>query len=367
MRVGTRGSALALAQARLVTQRIAPNSIGAGGLEVVVVNTSGDAPRTGERPGGDKSRWVAELEHALLAGDIDLAVHSAKDVPGELVDGLKLLGSPERAAAEDVLVGAGSIEQLPERGCVGTSSVRRTAQLLAARPDLEVVSLRGNVDTRLRKLASDVTGASLGRAAASGGRREPSPRERSERGQPRAAAEHVSGRAETAAREPGQFDAIVLAGAGLQRLGRNADIGCSLSVERFVPAPGQGALALQARADDDATRAIVAELIDHDATACLTAERTVAQSLGASCNTPLGAYAEPAGCGCLHLRAWVGLPDGSEWIADELVGGFYDPVALGQRMAERLQEMGGGQLLRRAEEMAVGGGQGIDDWRRPGD
>jgi hydroxymethylbilane synthase len=360
MRVGTRGSALALAQTRLVTQRIAPEHTGAGGLEVVVVNTSGDALRTGERTGGDKSRWVAELEHALLAGDIDLAVHSAKDVPGELVDGLELLGSPGRAAAEDALIGAASLEQLPERGCVGTSSVRRTAQLLAARPDLEVVSLRGNVDTRLRKLASDVTSvggasaasASLERAGASassgasGASHEP---------------DNASRRTSNAGRElpplapePGRFDAIVLAGAGLQRLGRNSDIGCSLSVERFVPAPGQGALALQARADDDATRAIVADLIDRDATTCLTAERSVGQALGASCNTPLGAYAVPAGCGCLHLRAWVGLPDGSEWIADELVGGFYDPEALGQRVAERLREMGGGELLRRAEEMAIG-------------
>jgi hydroxymethylbilane synthase len=341
MRVGTRGSALALAQTRLVTQRIALERVGAGGLEVVVVDTSGDALRSGVRPGGDKSRWVAELEHALLAGEIDLAVHSAKDVPGELVDGLQLLGSPGRATAEDALIGAASIEQLPERGCVGTSSVRRTAQLLAARPDLEVVSLRGNVDTRLRKLADDVTSASASGASASVGR---------------AAASGGAGGRAARAGEPGQFDAIVLAGAGLQRLGRNSDIGCSLSVERFVPAPGQGALALQARADDDATRAAVADLIDRDATTCLTAERAVGQALGASCNTPLGAYAVPAGCGCLHLRAWVGLPDGSEWIFDELVGGFYDPVALGQRMAERLREVGGEELLRRAEEMAVGGG-----------
>ena len=320
MRIGTRGSALALAQARLVTQRISPRALGEDGLEVVVVNTSGDGLREGERPGGDKSRWVAELEHALLAGEIDLAVHSAKDVPGELVEGLELLGSPERDAPEDVLIGAASLEQLPERGCVGTSSVRRTAQLLAARPDLEVVSLRGNVDTRLRKLADEVTG---------------------ERSQP-------------PPRTPGQFDAIVLASAGLRRLGRRADIGCALPVERFVPAPGQGALALQARADDETTRAIVAGMIDADATACLTAERAVAQALGASCNTPLGVHAVPAGCGCLHLRAWVGLPDGSEWAADELVGGFYEPRELGRRMAERLTAAGAGELLRRAQEMAVG-------------
>ncbi|HEV3093013.1 MAG TPA: hydroxymethylbilane synthase [Solirubrobacteraceae bacterium] len=336
MRIGTRGSALALAQTRLVTQRISPESLGGKGLDVVVVNTSGDALLSGEHGGGDKSRWVTELEHALLADEIDLAVHSAKDVPGEPVEGLELLGSPERAAAEDVLIGVRSLEQLPRHGCVGTSSVRRTAQLLAARPDLEVVSLRGNVDTRLRKLAQEVTGAHTLKGAGGGEREQPQP--------------PVPFRV----REPGHFDAIVLASAGLQRLGRQADVGCSLSVERFVPAPGQGALALQARVGDAATRAVVADLIDHDATASFTAERAVAHALGASCNTPLGAYAVPAGCGCLHMRAWVGLPDGSEWISDELVGGFYDPIELGQRMAERLRVLGADRLLRRAEAMAIG-------------
>ncbi len=322
MKVGTRGSALALAQTRLVTRRIVPESLRGEGLDVVVVNTSGDGLRAGQRPGGDKSRWVAELEHALQAGDIDLAVHSAKDVPGELVDGLELLGSPGRAAPEDALIGASSIEQLPQRGYVGTSSVRRAAQLLAARPDLQVISLRGNVDSRLRKLADDIK-------APGAERPQPPPR------------------------DPGGFDAIVLAAAGLIRLGRQADIGCALSVERFVPAPGQGALALQARAGDEKTRAIVADLLDADASACLTAERALAQSLSASCNPPLGAHAVPADCGCLQLRAWVGLPDGSEWVADELVGGFYDPDELGRRMAERLRDAGAEDLLRRAEEMAI--------------
>ncbi|HEX3693310.1 MAG TPA: hydroxymethylbilane synthase [Solirubrobacteraceae bacterium] len=323
MKVGTRGSALALAQTRLVTRRIPEADLGSDGLEVVVVNTSGDGLATGERPGGDKSRWVAELEHALLAGDIDLAVHSAKDVPGEIVEGLTLLGCPERANAQDALIGAGAIDQLPQGGCVGTSSIRRTAQLLAARPDLQVISLRGNVDTRLRRLATTVTG----------GRVSPPP---------------------PAQDGGGGFDAIVLASAGLERLGRESDVGCLLPVDRFVPAPGQGSLALQARADDERTGAALAQLIDADATACLTAERAVAHALRASCNTPLGAHAVPAGCGCLHLRAWVGLPDGSEWIADELVGGFYEPAELGRRMAERLRAAGAEALLRRAEEMAIG-------------
>jgi hydroxymethylbilane synthase len=328
VRIGTRGSALALTQARLVAGWL-------GGGEIVVVRTTGDRQQhrngsNGSRrtrpPGEDKSRWVAELEQALLAGEIDLAVHSAKDVPGELAEGLELLGAPRRASAEDALVGANSLEELPHGACVGTSSIRRSAQLLAARPDLEVVSLRGNVDTRLRKLASSLTG------------------KEAEEGE---AAEGASGGVEA------RIDAIVLASAGLWRLGRERDIGCTLDAARFVPAPGQGTLALQARTGDASAKDAVEPILDRDATACLAAERALAHDLGASCNTPLGAYAAPAGCGCLELRAWVGLADGSEWIGDELLGGFYDPENLGRRVAERMEAVGAKELLARAEEAAV--------------
>lgn len=334
MRIGTRGSALALAQARLVKQWL-------GGGEIVIVRTRGDVmhepikeasnehaislvkvPQTKLRGSDDKSRWVAELEQALLSGEIDVAVHSAKDIPVQLTDGLVLLGSPNRAPAEDALIGARSIEELPEGACLGTSSVRRAAQLRAARADLEVVSLRGNIDTRLRKLANAVIASGDG----SGG---------------------------DASAETSGFNAIVLAKAGLVRLERERDIGCTLDPARFVPAPGQGALGLQARAADAAVRAAVKPIIDKDASSCLKAERALAHALEASCNTPLGAYAVPAGCGCLHLRAWVGLPDGSEWIGDELLGGFYDPEELGSRVAERMEAAGARDLLKRAEEMAV--------------
>jgi hydroxymethylbilane synthase len=324
MRIGSRGSALALAQARLVAGWL-------GGAEIVVVRTRGDVmhePLQGEReqphkrtPRDDKSRWVAELEQALLAEEIDLAVHSAKDIPVELHEGLELLGSPSRAAAEDALIGARSLAELPLGAYVGTSSVRRAAQLRAARPDLEVLSLRGNIDTRLRKLA----GAVLVSGDGSGG-------------------------------SSASLHAIVLAKAGLQRLERERDIGCTLDPAKFVPAPGQGALGLQARIGDSAVSEAVAPILDKDATACLSAERALAKALGASCNTPLGAHAAPAGCGCLYMHAWVGLPDGSEWIADELMGGFYDPVELGVRLAERLEAVGARELLARAEELAVGRG-----------
>jgi hydroxymethylbilane synthase len=145
----------------------------------------------------------------------------------------------------------------------------------------------------------------------------------------------------------------VLASAGLWRLGRERDIGCTLDAARFVPAPGQGTLALQARTGDLSVKQTVEPILDKDATACLTAERAVAHALGASCNTPLGAHAVPAGCGCLELRAWVGLADGSEWIGDELLGGFYDPEDLGRRVAERMTAVGARELLERAEGMAV--------------
>ena len=195
MRIGTRGSALALAQTQFVARLL-------GGAEVVTIATSGEA--RGARY-SDKSRWVLELERALSAREIDLAVHSAKDVPGELADGLALLGAPPRAAAEDVLCGGSGPEQLAPGARVGTSSLRRAAQLRALREDLEVVPVRGNVDTRLRKLGE------------------------------------------------GDLDALVLARAGLVRLGREAEAGAVLDPARFVPSPGQGTLALEGRADDERT------------------------------------------------------------------------------------------------------------------
>jgi hydroxymethylbilane synthase len=311
MRIGTRGSALALAQARLVAELLGPHPP----AELIAITTAGDRDDTL----GDKSRWVVELERALSTGEIDLAVHSAKDVPSELAEGLALLGAPPRAAAEDVLcaprhspVGperlsapTAALEQLALGARVGTSSLRRAAQLRAAREDLEVVAVGGNVDTRLRKLGE------------------------------------------------GGFDALVLARAGLQRLGREAEISATLDPARFVPSPGQGALALEGRADDARLREAVQAITDATTFAALQAERAVAHALGASCNTPLGAHAIDYGCGCLHLRAWVGLPDGSAWVADELLGGFYDPEALGRRVAERLLSAGAGELLRQAEELAV--------------
>jgi hydroxymethylbilane synthase len=295
MRIGTRASQLALAQAHMVAAMI-------GGCEVLEITTSGDRGAAI----GDKSRWVAEIEDALTAGEIDLAVHSAKDLPGEMAPGLALLGAPARASSEDVLCGADGLDQLAAGARVGTSSIRRLAQLRAAREDLDVVPVRGNVDTRLRKLADPAQG----------------------------------------------LDAIVLAHAGLERLGLGAKAGGVLDAGRFVPAPGQGTLALQGRAGDERARAAAAAVTDELALACLVAERACAAELGASCHTPLGAHARDAGEGRLRLSAWVGLPDGSAWAADEILGGAADPHGLGRESAARLRAAGAQRLLERAEEMA---------------
>ena len=233
-------------------------------------------------------------------------MHSAKDLPGELSAGLELLGGPARAAPEDVLCGAASLDALPAGARVGTSSLRRAAQLRAAREDLEVVALAGNVDTRLRKLAD------------------------------------------------GGLDAIVLARAGLQRLGREREIGAVLDPARFVPAPGQGMLALQARAHDARAREAAMALVDRDASGCLRAERALARGLEASCDTPLGAHAAPVDDGRLRLRAWIGLPDGSAWIADEQTGEPGDPESLGARVAERMRAAGADELLARSRPAYAG-------------
>ncbi len=294
MRIGTRRSALALAQAELVARLI-------GDCELVPIATSGDRGADA----GDKSRWVTELEEALAAGEIDLAVHSAKDVPGELRDGLELLGAPARAAPEDVLCGAGSLDQLAPGARVGTSSVRRLAQLRAVREDLDVVAMRGNVDTRLRKLG-----------------------------------------------DPGErLQAIVLARAGLQRLGLESEVGAVLDPGRFVPAPGQGILALEGRADDERAGEAARAITDPAALASLRAERALARALEATCNTPVGAHAIPAADGELLLSAWVGLPDGSAWTVDSLLGDARDPESLGREVAARMTAAGAGEMLRRAEEM----------------
>jgi hydroxymethylbilane synthase len=274
IRIGTRGSALALAQATWVGERLGPE------YELVTINAAG--------PVGDKSRWVSELERALLAGEVDVAVHSAKDVPAELAEGLELVAIPAREDHRDGICGSHALKELAPGARVGTSSLRRTAQIRAARDDLNVVEVRGNVDTRLRKLAA------------------------------------------------GECEALVLAVAGLRRLGRSDAIGGVL--DELVPAAGQGALALEARPGS----VDVDRVSDPGTTACVLAERELTRALGASCNTPVGAWARVLDGGELELSAWVGRPDGSAWISDRVRGAS---GGLGTRLAERLLAAGAAELI----------------------
>jgi hydroxymethylbilane synthase len=276
LRLGTRGSALALAQASWVAVRLG------GDVELVEVTTAGDV----DRRAGDKSRWTGALEQALLADEIDAAVHSAKDVPAELAAGTDIAAVPAREDPRDVLVGAASLAALRQGARVGTSALRRRAQLLALRPDLEVVELRGNVDTRLRKLAA------------------------------------------------GEVDALVLAAAGLARLGRDDVLVAPLEGDVFVPAPGQGCLLVQAR-----TGTSLHAIDDRAARAALLEERSVVARLDASCHTPVGVHRGTAG-----LAGFVGLPDGSEWLIDEADGA--------EMLADRMLSAGAAELLARAEAMA---------------
>jgi hydroxymethylbilane synthase len=279
VRIGTRGSALAVAQARQVAALL-------GGVhELVEVVTGGDR---GE-PIADKERWVRELDAALLEGDIDCAVHSAKDVPSQVPEGIAIAAVPERADPRDALCGAAALADLPPGARVGTSSLRRTAQLRALREDLEVLALRGNVDTRLRRLGE------------------------------------------------GGYDAIVLAAAGLQRLGREGE---GVPLDELVPAAGQGCLAVTTRAGEQERVAA----LDHEPSArALTAERALVRALEADCHTPVGGHARALAGGRLTLRAFVGAPDGSAWVRDELAG--EEPGALGIEVARRLLSSGAREVL----------------------
>jgi hydroxymethylbilane synthase len=291
LRIATRGSKLALAQAGQVAEML-------GGAELVEVASDGEV--------GDKARFVRGVERALLDGKAEIGVHSAKDLPAELTEGLMLAAVPAREDPLDAWIGVGSsLDGVPEGAKVGTASLRRRAQLLAARPDLAVSELHGNVDTRLRKLAE------------------------------------------------GELDAIVLAVAGLRRLGRGDEISFALPGESMTPAAGQGSLVLQIRSEDEASMRAVDPLVDEMALRELTAERAVVSLLGATCNSPLGVHAtaDPRS-ERMQMHAFVGLPDGNEWLRDEIEGDSSEPTLLGAELAQRLLGTGARELLARAEAMA---------------
>ena len=256
---------------------------------------------------GDKGRFVRGVEGALLAGEAEIGVHSAKDVPAEMAEGLAIAAVPGREDPADVWVGVGgSLDDVPEGARVGTASLRRRAQLLAARPDLRVEELHGNVDTRLRKLGE------------------------------------------------GELDGIVLAAAGLRRLGRADEVAFEIPGEIMTPAAGQGALVLQAREDDSESLAAAGAVGDEAALRELTAERTVVALLDATCASPIGVHAklkggEGGGGEALVVEAFVGLPDGSEWVRDRVEDEAAEPAVVGAELAERLAAAGARDILDRAE------------------
>jgi hydroxymethylbilane synthase len=296
--LGTRASALARAQTDLVVALVAAAQ---PGLEcsVTEISTAGDRTQDSGEPLpsiGGKGLFTAELERALLAGEIDVAVHSLKDLPTEDAPGVVIGAVTAREDAGDCLVahGAGSLSQLPAGAVVGTSSLRRSAQLAALRPDVEIRSIRGNVDTRVRKVTA------------------------------------------------GDYDAVVLAAAGIRRLGLEHVVTEWLSDETMLPAPGQGALAVQCRSGDDAILSLLTAHDDPAARAETTAERAFLQSLGGGCAAPVAARAIVSTTPRVRLRGLVASVDGREVVR---VTGEGEPREVGERLAKDALSLGADRIL----------------------
>ena len=301
IKIGTRGSQLALWQTNWVKSQIEKHHPGIE-VEITIISTKGDRvldvslPKLGEQ---GKGLFTKEIEDAIFEHRVDLAVHSLKDLPTELPAGLGIGAICEREDVRDALIARDpiqSIGDLPQRAVIGTSSLRRQAQLHRARPDLIIEPVRGNVDTRLRKL------------------------------------------------DEGSFDAIVLAAAGLRRLGHANRITEHLSEEFMLPAVGQGALAIETRADDAVINEIV-KTLDHEATrlAC-RAERAFLKGLGGGCLVPIAAHAT-IDAGTMLLIGLVASPDGSEALRDRQSGPSPDAEAIGQRLADALLSRGAARIL----------------------
>lgn len=305
LRLGTRGSALALRQSGLIAAELERHG---HTVALVPIRTTGDVLTGSLMAEGGKGLFVKEIEEALLAGTVDVAVHSLKDMPAVLPAGLALVATPPREDPRDVLVAAAvpvGLHALAPGARVGTSSLRRRAQVLARRPDVVPVALRGNVDTRLRKLAA------------------------------------------------GDLDAILLAAAGLRRLGLTPPGMMPLDPETFVPAVGQGALALEARIDDAAACAALRALDDPASAAAVAAERAFLVAIGGDCQTPLAAHAVVTGSSLL-LRALVAEIDGSAALEDTITGSVGDAAALGERLAATLLGRGAAAIVARARALAPG-------------
>jgi hydroxymethylbilane synthase len=298
IRLATRGSDLAITQSRAMAKRIESEL----GVEVALVpiKTTGDRIQDVSLAKiGGKGLFVKEIEEALLEGRADIAVHSAKDLPAAVPDGLSLVAYPERADPRDALVGrdpGATLADLPAGARVGTGSVRRVALLLASRPDLEIVPLRGNVPTRLRKIEEE------------------------------------------------SLDAVVLASAGLDRLGLSDRIGERISTDVMLPAVAQGILAIEGRSDDSISRDVAA-LACPQAAVSAAAERAFMIGLAGDCNVPLAALAEPDGQGGLRLRALLASLDGATLLTHEANVSVENAAAAGEAAAEAIIAAGGDAIL----------------------
>lgn len=301
IRIGTRGSPLALAQAREVMARlVAAHRLVVNECKLVVIKTTGD--QITDRPlveAGGKGLFTKELEEALFAGDIDLAVHSMKDMPALLPEGLAIAAILPREDPRDAFVSVkySSLDELPSGAVIGTSSPRRQAQALRLRPDLRIVPLRGNVETRLRKL------------------------------------------------DEGVADATFLACAGLNRLGLAQHITARMDIETMLPAVAQGAIGIEIRADDADTAALVAPLNDAATALCVAAERAFLSRLEGSCRTPIAGYAELRD-GALHIRGEILTPDGRECHAAARAGSPQSALRLGEETAADLLARAGPDFFR---------------------
>jgi hydroxymethylbilane synthase len=298
-RIGTRGSPLALAQAEMVRARLAMHGPSAERIAIETIRTTGDTIR--DRPLselGGKGLFTKEIEEALIAGSVELAVHSAKDMPTELPPGLIIAAVLPREDPRDVFISrkAKSLRELAPGATIGTASLRRQALVKRMRPDVNVVSFRGNVETRLRKL------------------------------------------------DEGVVDATLLALAGLKRLGL-ADVATqTLDVDEFVPAVGQGIIAVEAREDDTTTRATLAAINDADSMAALTVERAFLAVLDGSCRTPIAGHATVAG-GRLRFRGLIAKPDGSEFHETQRQGLVADAAAIGADAGMELKGRAGANFF----------------------
>jgi len=294
LRIGSRGSQLALWQANHISDLLRARG---HEVEIEIIHTTGDKiTDVALAKVGTKGMFTKEIEEALAAGRIDLAVHSLKDLPTELPPGFEIAAVTARQDPRDAFCSThySTIEELPQRARIGTSSLRRQAQLKAIRPDLDIHPLRGNVDTRLRKL------------------------------------------------EQGAYDAIILASAGLKRLGKTELIKQIIPAEIMCPAAGQGALGIEIREGDAATRQLLEFLNDLAAHAATTCERALLNRLGGGCQVPIGAFAEVKN-GRLHLESIVADPDGSRLLRDSRDGG--DPETLGNDAGTALLARGGDEIL----------------------